>query len=106
PRNKKKKILPFSVNSVSLWWILLASSHAAALPQLHYLVKHALRHFPFRGFGNLDDFALRNDRDRVTVGIKSNAFARNVVDDDCVERFRRQFLACVFQHVLRLGGKS
>src|SRR5271155_1704824 len=53
----------------------LRRSDAAALLQLHYLVEHAVSHFPFRGFGNLDHFALRDDRNRVTVGIKTNALA-------------------------------
>src|SRR6202795_2411637 len=37
---------------------------AAAFPQLYYLVEHAVRNFPFRGLGNLDHFAVRNNRDR------------------------------------------
>src|SRR5208282_6671564 len=82
----EEKSVAFLCVSVTPWWVLLADSHAAAFPQLHDLVEHALSHFPFRGFGNLDDFALRDDRDRVTVGIKANALARNVIDDDCVER--------------------
>src|SRR6202158_1574524 len=65
------------------------SGHAdtAALSQLHYLVEHAVRNFPFRGLGDLDYFALRDDRDCVAVGIKTDAFARNVIHYDCVERF-------------------
>src|ERR1700686_2314640 len=84
------------------------SGHAdtAALPQLHYLVQHAMRDFPLRGLGNLDYFAVRDDRDCVAVGIKTDAFARNVIDDNCVERFRRQLLAGVFEHILRFGRES
>src|ERR1019366_9547771 len=52
------------------------------LPQFHYLVQHAVCNFPFRGFGNLDHFVVRDDRDRVTVGIKTNALARNVIHYD------------------------
>src|SRR3984893_18065226 len=58
---------------------------AAAFPQLHYLVEHAVRNFPLRGLGNLDHFAVRNNRDRVAVRIKTNSLARNVIDYDCIE---------------------
>src|ERR1700674_3663648 len=84
------------------------SGHAdtAALPQLHYLVQHAMRDFPLRGLGNLYYFAVRDDRDRVAVGIKTDALARDVIYYNCIERFRRQLLARVFEHVLRLSRKS
>ncbi len=39
------------------------------------LVQDALGHFPFRGFGNLDDFVAADNCDRVTVGIETHAFS-------------------------------
>src|SRR5260221_14785908 len=94
--------------AVSTQIVIGRSRHAdaAALPQLHYLVEHTVRNFPFRGLGDIEYFALRDDSDGIAVGIKTDAFARNVIDYDCVERLRCQLLASVFQPVLRLGCKA
>src|SRR5450755_1463662 len=73
-RNKKEKALAFLCDSVSPWWILLSGWHAAAFAQFNDLVEHAVRHFPLRGFGNLDYFAVRNNRNGIAVGIKADAF--------------------------------
>ncbi len=47
-----------------------------------------------------------DDRDRIAFGVKTNAFAGNIVDHDGVEMFCSQFLASVLQNVFRLGGKA
>src|SRR5665213_4631765 len=57
----------------------LPGGHADALPQLRNLVEHAVRNFPLRSLRNFDHVAVRDDSDSVTIGIKANALARNVV---------------------------
>src|SRR5580704_5912081 len=86
-------------------WLSLRLDRGA-LSELYYLVQYAVGYFPFRGFGNLDHFAVRDDRDRVAVGIETNALARDVVYHDCIERFRGQLFSRVFEDVFRLGGEA
>src|ERR1035438_3138184 len=67
----KGKALAFLCDSVTPWWILLSDWHAAAFAQLHDLVEHTVRDFPFRGFGHLDYFALRNNGYGIAVGVEA-----------------------------------
>ena len=70
------------------------------------LVEDALCHFPFGGFGNFDHLVTGDDGDGVAVGIEADAFARNIVDYDGVEIFRKQLLARVLEDVLGFGGEA
>src|SRR5258708_9225028 len=72
--------------AVSTQIVIGRSRHAdaAALPQLHYLVEHTVRNFPFRGLGDLDYFALRDDSDGIAVGIKTDSLSRAIIDYDFV----------------------
>ena len=45
------------------------------LAEMDDLVQDALGHFPFRGFGNLDNFVAADNCDRVTVGIEAHTFS-------------------------------
>ena len=48
----------------------------------------------------------RDDGDGVAVGVKADAFAGNVVDDDGIEILRDQLLAGVLENVFGLGGEA
>src|SRR5579863_5070289 len=69
----------------------------ALLAQAHHLVEDALRHFPLRGLGNLDDFVMGEDSGGIAVGVEADALAGNIIYDDCVEMFRNQLLAGVLE---------
>ena len=76
------------------------------LAHAHDLVEDALGDFPLRGFGDFDYFVAGDDGDRIAVGVETDAFAGNIVDDDGVKIFADQLLAGVFQHVFGLGGEA
>src|SRR5271157_3974620 len=56
-----------------------------SLSQLNDLVQHTMGNFPFRGLRNLNHFTGRDNRDRVAVGIETDALAENVVYDNRIE---------------------
>ena len=58
------------------------------MAETYYLVEDALGYFPLRGFRDLDDLIVSDNRDSVAVGIEPDAFAGNVVDYDGIEVFR------------------
>jgi len=51
------------------------------------LIQNALRHFPLRGLGDLDDLVVGNDRHFIAVGVETDTFAGDVVDHDSIEVF-------------------
>src|ERR1700751_1528636 len=65
----------------------LVRGHAAAFAQLDDLIEDALGYVPLGGFGDFDDLVVSNDMDGVAVGVEADAFARNVVHDNRVQRF-------------------
>ena len=85
---------------------VLSSFDGSALFQFYDGIQHALRHFPLCGFGNLDCFIAGENGDRIAVGVKANALAGDVVDDDGVERFGGQLLPGVLEHVFGFSGES
>src|ERR1700730_9395079 len=78
----------------------------SVLPNAHYLIEDTLRDFPLRGFGNINDLIVGNDRHRIALGIEADAFAGYVIDDDCIELFSGELLAGVFEEVFRFRGEA
>src|ERR1700680_1861970 len=73
---------------------------------MHNLVEDALRDLPLRGLGHFDNLMVSEDRDSIAFGVKTNAFAGNIVHDDGVEMLCSQFLTSVLKNVFRLGSKA
>ena len=53
--------------------VLLCSQRVAVLAETGDLVEDALGDFPFRGFGNLDDFVVADDGHGVAVRIEADS---------------------------------
>jgi hypothetical protein len=58
----------------------------AEAAQPRYLIEHTLSDFPLCGFRNFEDFCVSDNRDRVAVGVEADAFSRDVIYYDRVER--------------------
>jgi len=76
------------------------------LAQAGYLVEHTLGDLPLGGFRHFDHFTLGDDGNCVPVGVEANAFPRDIIDHDSIERFGHQLLARIFQHIFGFSGKA
>src|SRR6266567_4621209 len=69
------------------------------------LVQHALCNVPLGGFRYADTLRRGENRYRVSFGVEADAFPRNIIDYDGVERFRHELFAGVLNNILSFGGE-
>ena len=84
----------------------LVRSQPESFAQANHLIEHALRDFPLGGLGNFNHFVLGDDGDSVAIGVEADAFARDIIHHDGIERLCDQLLARVLQDVFGFSGES
>src|SRR6266700_2516000 len=65
--------------------------------EIHRAIQHPLGNFPFGGFRDGDGFVGRKNRYRISFRVEADAFARDIIDHNRIERFREELLARIFE---------
>src|ERR1700733_7277550 len=86
-------------------WGWLARNRRA-FAQANHLIEHALRHFPFAGYGHVNYFLMSQDGHGVAIRVETHTFMRDIVHYDGVERFGEQLPAGVLQDIFAFGGET
>jgi hypothetical protein len=97
---------PFASNNLGRNSLSGFHRRLAPLAKPDNLIQDALRHFPLRGLGDLDDLVVGNDRHFIAVRVETDTFAGDVVDHDSIEVFGREFLTGVLEDVLGLRSET